>query len=67
MEQAQIQVKQETPVFSIIQPISIPTESSKPNRKMILFIWVFLGGVVGVAWVFGKEYFNDFKKKWSKA
>ena len=64
LESAQIQVKEETPLFSIIQPISIPTESSKPNRKMILFIWVFLGGIVGVGWVFGKEYLKDIRKKW---
>ncbi|MDA3906230.1 MAG: Wzz/FepE/Etk N-terminal domain-containing protein [Bacteroidales bacterium] len=67
LESAQIQVKEETPVFSIIQPISIPTESSKPNRKMILIIWVFLGGVVGTAWVFGKEYLKDVRKKWKEA
>ena len=64
LEKAKIQVKEETPVFSIIQPISVPSESFKPKRKQILFIWIFLGGVVGIAWVFGKHFLVDIKKRW---
>lgn len=67
LENSKIQVKNETPVFSIIEPISIPVEYFKPNRKQIVFIWLFLGGVVGIAWVFGKEYLRDIRKKWDEA
>jgi uncharacterized protein involved in exopolysaccharide biosynthesis len=64
LEQARIQVKQDTPVFTIIEPVSVPTEKSKPNRPMILFIWVFLGGVVGTGIIFGKEYLVTIRKRW---
>ena len=64
LENSRIQVKEETPVFSIIEPISIPIERFKPKRKQILFIWVFIGIIIGVALVFGKEYFNKIKKDW---
>lgn len=64
LENARIQVKEETPVFSIIEPISVPTESFKPKRKQILIIWIFLGGIVGVGWVFGKHFLVDIKKRW---
>lgn len=66
LEQAKIQVKQDTPVFTIIEPISVPTKKSKPNRPMILFIWLFLGGVIGTGVVFGRGYLSSVKKQWNE-
>lgn len=66
LEQAKIQVKQDTPVFTIIEPISVPTKRSKPNRPMILFIWLFLGGVIGTAIVFGKGFYRTIKQQWNE-
>jgi len=66
LEQAKIQVKQDTPVFTIIEPVSVPTKKSKPNRPMILFIWLFLGGVIGTGVVFGKGFIEPIKKKWNE-
>ena len=64
LEQAKIQVKQDTPVFTVIEPVSVPTERSKPNRPMILFIWIFLGGVVGTGIIFGRQYLATIKARW---
>lgn len=64
LEQAKIQVKQDTPVFTIIEPVSVPTKRSKPNRPKILLVWLFLGGVLGVGFVIGKEYIEPLKKRW---
>jgi len=66
LEQAKIQVKKDTPVFTIVQPVTIPSEKSKPNKPMILFIWVFLGGIVGIGIIFGKGFMADVKKKWQE-
>ena len=55
LEQAKIRVKEDTPIFTIIQPASVPLEKSKPNRMMILFTWCFLGGGIGVGIVFIKS------------
>ena len=66
LEQAKIQVKQDTPVFTIIEPISVPTKRSKPNRPMILFIWLFVGGLLGTGIVFGKGYYSTIKKQWNE-
>jgi len=66
LEQAKIQVKQDTPVFTIIEPISVPTIRSKPNRPMILFIWLFLGGVIGTGIIFGRDYYGTIKKQWNE-
>ncbi|MGQ8337727.1 Wzz/FepE/Etk N-terminal domain-containing protein [Sunxiuqinia sp. A32] len=66
LEQAKIQVKEETPVFAIIQPVQIPVDKSKPNRPLILFVWMFLGGIMGVFTVFGRQFIVNVKHRWKK-
>ena len=65
LEQARIQVKEDTPVFTVIEPVSVPLERSKPKRTMILIIWLFLGGVVGTGIIFGRQYLATFKQSWN--
>lgn len=67
LENSKIQLKKETPIFSIIEPISVPAKYSKPNRKRIIFIWIMLGIVIGIGWVFGKIYLKDVKIKWNES
>lgn len=66
LEQAKIQVKEETPVFSILEPAMVPSEKSKPKKAMIVAIWLFLGGIIGTGMVFGKVYLKDIKTKWNQ-
>jgi len=65
LESSKIKLKEDTPIFSVIEPVSIPTQQSKPNKKMIVIIWIFLGGIVGVGWVFGKQFLKEIRQKWS--
>ncbi len=64
-EQAQIKVKEDTPVFSILKPVVVPIEKSAPNRPLILIIWIFLGGIIGVGWIFGKQFLAAVKERWN--
>jgi len=66
LETQRIQVKEDTPVFTIIKPVSVPIERSKPNRPMILIIWTFLGGIIGVGMVFGRTFVLEMKEKWNE-
>jgi len=66
LEQTKIQVKKDTPVFAIIQPVIIPSEKSGPNRRITLMIWIFLGGIIGTGIVFGKNFIELIKKKWKE-
>ena len=50
-EQANIQVKENTPVFTIVEPVTVPTERSKPKRGLICVAFVFLGGFLGIGLV----------------
>jgi uncharacterized protein involved in exopolysaccharide biosynthesis len=64
LETQQLQVKQDTPVFTVLKPVTIPMAKSKPKRVMILVIWVFLGAILGIGTVFGKEFMSSLKKQW---
>lgn len=66
LETAKIQVKKDTPVFTIVEPVTVPSEKSQPNRPMILMMWIFVGGIVGVGIVFGKGMMADLKIKWAE-
>ena len=54
VEQAKIQVNKDTPIFMIIEPVSVPLKRSKPQRSMMVIIWTFLGGVIAVGWTLVK-------------
>jgi uncharacterized protein involved in exopolysaccharide biosynthesis len=65
LEQARIQVKQDTPVFSVIKPVTVPLEDNN-SGFMTLIIWTFLGGIIAIGWIFGKEFLLSVKEKWNK-
>lgn len=66
LEQAKIQVKEDTPVFSIIKPVTVPSKKTGPKRSVMLVVWTFLGGIIGVGWIFGKEFLKNIKEQWNE-
>ena len=64
LEQARIKVKEDTPVFSVIQPVTIPSERSEPKRKIILAIWIFLGIALAAGWVLAQQYLANARQRW---
>ena len=50
-EQVNIQVKEDTPIFAVVEPVTVPTERSKPKRALICVAFTFLGGFCGVGLV----------------
>ncbi|MBP3601166.1 MAG: lipopolysaccharide biosynthesis protein [Alistipes sp.] len=48
LEQAKIKVKETIPVLTVINPVTVPFEKSKPKRVLILFAFTFLGVVAGM-------------------
>ncbi|SFE82141.1 Wzz/FepE/Etk N-terminal domain-containing protein [Thermophagus xiamenensis] len=64
LEQAEIAVKQDTPAFSIIEPVKIPIEKSAPKRSLIMVVSIFLGGFLGIGVIFGQMMVRKFKEAW---
>ncbi len=62
LETQKIQVKEDTPVFTILEPVTIPIEKSSPKRFLILFVWTFFGVIIGVGLLFVKKYVSVLKK-----
>lgn len=66
LEQAKLQVSSDTPIFSIIQPVTIPTVKSAPKRSIIVFVFLFMGLVAAFVYIFGKEFLIGIKAQWEK-
>lgn len=58
--QAEMKVKEDTPVLSAIKPVSVPMQKSN-SRSKTLAIWVFLGFALSCCAVLAYDY---FKQKW---
>lgn len=60
---AKAKVDEITPVYTIIQPASVPLRASKPSKLMIIVGFIFLGGVGSVGWVlFVRDFIRNRKE-----
>ena len=66
LEQAKMQVKRDTPVLAIVQPVAVPSRPSN-SRARTLIVWTFLGFVLGCGIVLGKGYLPKIKEMFAKA
>ncbi|MDP3352365.1 MAG: GNVR domain-containing protein [Flavobacteriaceae bacterium] len=66
LETQQLQVKEDTPVFTILKPVAVPVKKTKPDRILILLVFTFLGFIIGTSWVLGKDYLNTLRNHWKK-
>ena len=65
LEQAKMQVKRDTPVLTIIQPVTVPRQPSN-SRAKTLIVWTFFGVVLGCGIVLGKSYLPKVKEMFAK-
>lgn len=61
LEQSKMQVKRDTPAFTIVQPVAVPTQPSN-SRAKTLIVWTFLGFVLGCGIVLLKGYLPKLKE-----
>ena len=64
LEAQLLQVKKDTPLFTVLKPVSIPKEKSAPKRFLILALFLFLGFVLGLGYVLLNRSLASFKKEW---
>jgi LPS O-antigen subunit length determinant protein (WzzB/FepE family) len=65
LETQLLQVKKDTPLFTVLKPVTIPNEKSAPKRALILVVYLFLGFVLSVGFVLGRKAWAGFKKEWA--
>ena len=66
METQKIQVKENTPVFAVLQDAVVPLEKSNTSKSATLIIWTFLGAFLGIAFMFAKTVLASIKEKWAE-
>ena len=64
--QAEMKIKEDIPILTVVEPVQVPLERSKPKRVQILFIWCFFGGVLGCGLILGGDWLKGqgFNNKW---
>lgn len=64
LQMSEAKVQEITPVYTVVEPATIPIRASKPSKPMILIGIVFLTGVGCVGWIlFGRGLWAGLKKK----
>lgn len=64
LQMAKAKVQENTPVYAVIQPASVPLKASKPSKMAILVGFVFLAAVASAGWVLlGRDIIDQFKNK----
>jgi uncharacterized protein involved in exopolysaccharide biosynthesis len=63
LETQEIKVKEDTPIFTIIEPVFVPLEKTAPKKSLILVIWIFLGLVISIGYVLAKQPLQNIIKE----
>lgn len=63
LQMAKVKVQEITPVYTVVQPATVPLRPAKPNKIMILIGFVFLAGVGSIGWIL---FVKDLIKGWRK-
>ena len=50
-----IKLNKDTPIFSVLDEVSVPNERYSPNRKLIVLIFTFIGFVVPILYLTSKD------------
>ena len=58
LQQAKMQVQEQTPVFSVLQPVSVPLKDNT-SGLLILVVSGILGGIIALGWVLVKSWWSS--------
>lgn len=67
LQMAKAKVQEITPVYTVVQPATVPLKPAKPNKIMILIGFVFLAAVGSIGWIlFVKDLLKGWKQQTEK-
>lgn len=50
--------------FTVLDPPVGPSKRTKPKQGMIVMMWFFLGAMIGIGFIFAREYRGNLVEKW---
>ncbi len=62
LQQARIQLKKDTPLFTLLEPVYVPDGPSEPNPSKIIISYIFIGLSIGILIILFQIGFLFFKK-----
>lgn len=61
---AKAKLQEMKPVFAVVQPASMPIRPSSISKKLIVFGFMCIGGLLGCGWIlFGEEFWLNIRKQ----
>ena len=60
-QKVKLEIKKNTPIFTIINPVILPYDKAEPKRTSIVFIYTFLGIIISTFIVLTKDLFLKIK------
>lgn len=54
-EEAKLRLQEETPVFKVMEPVSVPSTRSSPRRTMMVILFTIFGFLFGLAAVYTRQ------------
>ena len=64
LQMAKAKVQEITPVYTVVQPATVPLRPTKPSKITILFGCIFLAAAGAVGWIlFVKDFLKNLKKQ----
>ena len=57
LEQVKLQVAKDTPVFSFLKPVVVPTEKSAPKRSLLCYLGCFWELVISIGYLLPKNQY----------
>lgn len=63
LEQDKLRVQEKTPVYTVIEPATVPLKASSPKKMLILIGIMLLGFLGGIGYLFIRNLWNSREKK----
>lgn len=67
LESAKLQVKRDTPIFTILKPVTVPLEPAGPNKVLIIFTYLILGLLFSALVILFRLYWPVIKTNYLSA
>ncbi len=62
-QKTEIDVRKNTPIFTVIKPVVLPNEKEKPNRIFLIILFTTIGLISSSLYVAGKDSIKSFLKE----